>query len=371
MPVCPKCGAQSQTLAARCIKDGTHFIKDQAWKASRHDPILGTLLNERFVAISPIGSGNMGTVYEAIDLSNQHHIAIKVLRRDLTSDDVILRRFRREADAISRMHHRNIVELLAFGQEKSIHFIAMELIEGRTLASFQPYANFSPRLTFLLIYQLLSGLAEAHNHHIIHRDLKPDNVFICARPDQPYLVKILDFGLAKLAENSEQTALTATGEIFGTPLYISPEQATAQVEISFATDVYTIGVMIYELLSGEPPFNAPTPLATMMQHVHSPPPPLHPRPPLLPLSPSFTKLVFQCLEKNPTLRPQNAAALLDALMYTPEMGSFDPVSPDTGSHSPPPTDENPLPSLSSLNPPHSHPRSPERERFCMVNLRLN
>jgi eukaryotic-like serine/threonine-protein kinase len=327
MPICPQCGARHPTLASQCINDGAYFIQDAAWQASRQDSLLGTALNQRFVLVAPLGRGNMGTVYDARDLLSGQRAAVKILLPELTHDAILVRRFRREADAISRMHHPNIVQLYAFGQDHDTHYIAMEFVEGRTLASFIPYTNFSRPLTLHLIHQLLLGLTEAHAQGIIHRDLKPDNIFLCARPDQPYLAKILDFGLAKLSEGSENTVLTATGEVFGTPLYISPEQATAQSEVTSATDIYTLGVILFELLSGAPPFNAPSPLATMMQHVHSPPPRLVPRPPLHDLTPALLQIISCCLEKDPSLRFPSAQEALDSFLSTPEMRAFLTPSP--------------------------------------------
>jgi serine/threonine-protein kinase len=330
MPICPQCGARHATLAAQCIKDGARFIEDAAWQASRQDPRLGRALNERFALVAPLESGSMGEVYAAVDLHIVRRAAVKVLREDLTHDQVLVRRFRREADAISRMHHSNIVQLYAFGHDLETHYIAMEFVEGKTLASFSPYVQLSRALTLHLMHQLLLGLAEAHQQQIIHRDLKPENIFLCARPDQPYQAKILDFGVAKLAEaGTDHTALTMTGEVFGTPLYISPEQATAQGQVSPATDLYSLSVIFYELLSGAPPFNAPTALATMMQHVHAPPPPLTLRPLLGDLSPDLLALVTRNLAKDPAARDPSAGDALSAFLATEEGRSV--TAPPTAS----------------------------------------
>ena len=197
----------------------------------------------------------------------------------------------------------------------------MEFVEGYPLEQLKPFDGLALQDVVYITHQLLSAMVAAHELNIVHRDLKPENIVFCGRADNPAFIKVLDFGLAKLLGDNSQTVLTATGEIFGSPVYMAPEQATGDRPISAATDIYALGVILYEMLAGRPPFDAPTPLATMMQHVSAPVPDLSPRPHLNP-SPSLLALVSKCLAKQPSARLPDALSALHALHATDEVRSW-------------------------------------------------
>jgi serine/threonine-protein kinase len=172
-----------------------------------------------------------------------------------------------------------------------------------------------------ILMQLLFALSEAHRHGVVHRDLKPENLAICHYPGHPYFVKVLDFGLAKLMENQGKNQLTMAGEVLGTPTYISPEQALGNDNITLATDIYAFGVIAFELLAGQPPYDAPTSLAIMMQHVQAPIPALRPREGLA-VSDPLKAVITKCLAKSPDDRFPTVRDVIAALEDTPELHSL-------------------------------------------------
>lgn len=228
---------------------------DEHSETERQDPLIGTVINQRFKVIERIGEGGMGAVYRAEQIGMSRSIAVKVLLRELTENETVLRRFHLEALAVSKLRHPNTIQIFDFGEtEDGLLYIAMELLQGRPLVDvLRKEKQLSVKSALHVIAQVAMSLREAHSKGIVHRDLKPDNIFLETVDGDPHFAKVLDFGVAKVAEgDGKQKTLTQAGAIFGTPKYMSPEQSRG-VETDARSDIYSMGVILYELLSGRVP----------------------------------------------------------------------------------------------------------------------
>ncbi len=306
--------------------------------------LVGRTLAGRFRIERCIGRGGMATVYAAVVEAGEgqgKEVALKVVNRELTRDPMVLKRFHREAKAASKLKHRNTVEVYEYGVDGSDAYIAMELAQGVDLLQALTAENpMRQARSALVVAQVCAALSVAHAAGIIHRDLKPENVMLIPDPAEPggELVKVLDFGIAKIVETAAvragsedeppsyvtKTALTRVGTIVGTPAYMSPEQCRGG-ELDGRSDVYSCGVLLYQILTGEVPFTGETPLHTAMRHIHAQPkPPSELRPGLSPL---LEKVVLKALAKWPGERHQTAeqmrAELLAALPELPDRGPRD------------------------------------------------
>src|SRR5215213_617447 len=225
----------------------------------------GTALGA-YVITARIGRGGMGSVYQAHHPALDRDVAIKVLWESLAQEPGFIERFRREARAASRLRHPNILTVYDFGEADGIAYMVTELLPGGTLAD-----RLGRQLPFTEILHVLRGIGSAldaaHSAGLIHRDVKPSNILF-TRDGEPVLA---DFGIARLAEAEE--SLTAQGALIGTPYYMAPEMASGG-EVGRSSDLYSLGVVLYEMLAGEPPFPRPTPIAVVRAHVHEPPPSL-------------------------------------------------------------------------------------------------
>ena len=212
----------------------------------------------------------MGTVYAARQTSVDRPVALKVLRPELADDAQAVRRFMQEARALSALWHPNTVSIYDFGEtEAGLLFLAMELVVGRTLSELVVEGGLPAGRACGLVAQILHALHEAHGAGIIHRDLKPDNVLVASSLGHEYL-KVLDFGLARIVDEGH-SALTQPGQVFGTPAYMSPEQAQGNAA-DHRADLYAVGCIFYELLAGRRLFISPQPLAVLVQHLRESPP---------------------------------------------------------------------------------------------------
>ncbi|HEY9282844.1 MAG TPA: protein kinase, partial [Pyrinomonadaceae bacterium] len=276
---CPECGQAYADGASVCPADGAALRADVTVENSTAaDELIGEVLDGKYRLDALLGEGGMGTVYRATHLLIDRPVAVKVLRPRFVEDEAAQQRFRREARAAGRLRHPNAVAVTDFGDTPEGYvYIVMELLEGRTLRELIADEGPLPAgRAISLMEQAAAAVAAAHEAGVIHRDLKPGNVFVAQGEAARPAVKVLDFGIAKLAAESAEDAdaknLTQTGVMIGTPRYMSPEQCDGE-KLTPASDVYSLGVILYEMLTGTPPFNGPTPLAVALQHSSKPPRP--------------------------------------------------------------------------------------------------
>jgi serine/threonine-protein kinase len=278
------------------------------------DPLIGRLVNGRFKVVSVIARGGMGKVYKAEQAPLGRICALKVLnpKYDGDRDPEFHKRFFLEASTAARLTHPNTVTIFDYGQSDDIYYIAMEFIDGKTLhRALREEGPFPEGRAAMIAAQVCRSLREAHTLGVVHRDLKPGNILLTDRGDERDYVKVLDFGLVKDV-TGEAEDLTQAGLFMGSPKYMAPEQILGN-EISPRTDIYSLGVMIYEMLSGKVPFDRGASVGTLMAHVNEPPPPLQANNPAINVSPLMESVVKKCLEKDPNNRYVSMKALLDAL----------------------------------------------------------
>lgn len=268
------------------------------------DPLLGTVVDNRYRVLERIADGGMSTVYKALHVTLERPVALKVLHPQLASDEVFVERFAREARASARLSHPHVVSVLDHGRHGRLTYLVMEYIEGRTLRDvIRSEGALTPRVAISYLAPALEGLAAAHEAGLIHRDVKPENVLI----SREGAVKIGDFGLARQA-----TAQTSTGELLGTVAYLSPELFLRH-DADARSDVYSCGIMLYELLTGGVPFTGDMPIQVAYQHVNDQvPAPSLKRPGL---AQDFDELVQWATAKAPDERPVDARAFLGELRH--------------------------------------------------------
>ena len=310
MRICPQC--QAKTDAAVCAADGARTVEFGQYIASQGDPFVGQVFEDRYRIDAVLGKGGFGAVYRGEQLAVGRTVAIKLLHIHHANDAKENARFQREARAIAALRHPNIVQVHDFGQTRDgFLYLVMELLEGRTLqAIIRDDAPVDPDLTIEYLLQALDGLAEAHSRGIIHRDLKPENIYCATIGRRSEVIKLLDFGIAKIIDDAErQASLTGKGMTVGSPFYMAPEQAPKPV--SPQTDLYLVGLIAYELLTGHRPFSESRPMAAMMAQIRTPPAPMSIDGE--PLKGPLVDLVMQCLEKDASRRPPSAEALMESL----------------------------------------------------------
>jgi len=281
---------------------------------SRMRDLTGRVLAGRYELKEIIGGGGMGTVYRALDVQNSHEVAVKVLdpRFDPARDPAYRERFLREARLSTRLSHGNIVEVVDTGESDEVHFIAMELLHGRTLAKLLETERMLPwERALKLTRQMGAGLAFAHELGLVHRDLKPANAFVVGEGENEWL-KLLDFGLAKPVVNSAgDDEVTRTNLVMGSPTFMAPEQARGEATVT--ADIYALGVMLFRMLSGQVPFNGRTAIDVIVQHIQAPLPWLREVSPDANLPIEVELVMRRCLEKDPRARYPSVQALLAAL----------------------------------------------------------
>jgi serine/threonine protein kinase len=276
--------------------------------------MVGRTIDRKYRLDALLGFGGMGSVYKATRLLIGDMVAVKLLHTEQLQDSQGLERFRREAQAAARLKHPNVVTIHDFGvTEEGLAFLVMELVEGSTLRQLikqRGALNLSNIAE--IVSQIASALDEAHRHDVIHRDLKPDNIIVSTLPTG-LRVKVLDFGVARLRDASAGIGtMTQTGMIVGTPYYMSPEQCMGE-QLDGRSDIYSLGIMLYEMLAGIVPFHAPSFTAIIMEHISKPPPPL--RTMNASISPAVEAVVMHALQKQRDKRPRTATELAQEL-YT-------------------------------------------------------
>ncbi|AKF07751.1 serine/threonine protein kinase [Sandaracinus amylolyticus] len=285
-------------------------------KTGETDPLIGKVVSDRFRILSPIARGGMGVVYKAEQAPLGRLVAIKILslKHDEEKDPEFRKRFFLEAATVAKLTHPNTVTVFDYGQgDGGIYYIAMELVNGRTLKrALTQEGPFAGDRAINIAKQICRSLREAHRLGVIHRDMKPGNVMLVDRDGEDY-VKVLDFGLVKEIDGQNPDEdLTQAGVFMGSPKYMSPEQIQGE-HVDGRTDIYAIGVMLYEMLTGRVPFNRENQMQILMDHVREPVPPMTVPSGKPPIPPELQAVVFKCLEKKATDRYPDMEALLVAL----------------------------------------------------------
>jgi serine/threonine protein kinase len=301
--------------ALRSTRAPSAFPLDDRAQGSAHvaDPLIGRTIADRYRIVEQIGRGGMGVVYRVEHARIGKLMALKLLTGELTRDGVQVGRFKREALMASKLSHPNTVQVFDFGMADGLVYLAMEYLRGEDLGRIiRREGALSVERTEKIIVQIANSLSEAHEMGIVHRDLKPENILIVRGNAGEELVKVLDFGLAKLRESSELSEVTSRGAIVGTPYYMSPEQIRGE-SADPLSDVYSLGALTYACLTGAPVFDAGTPLGVFTKHLLEAPIPPHVRRPELNIPESVSRLVMRTLEKEPSQRPASVAVLRDTL----------------------------------------------------------
>ena len=322
MLYCPTCGREYPEGLTNCPEDDSPLQADTTViREVPVDPLIGRTFDDKYLLEERLGIGGMGTVYRAKHLLIDRAVALKVLNPRFVEDAAAKARFRREAKAAGRLQHANAVGVTDFGETSDGYvYIVMELLEGKTLRDLlSKEAPIDVARAVSIALQISSAVAAAHEAGIIHRDLKPANIFVAQRSDAPAAIKVLDFGIAKLAADSldddDRQTLTLVGAIIGTPRYMSPEQCNGD-PLTPAADVYSLGVILYEMLTGTVPFSGSGPIAIALKHSTEAPRSL--REYVASINPALEAVVMHALEKKPEDRPADAGAFRQELLETAE-----------------------------------------------------
>jgi serine/threonine protein kinase len=269
------------------------------------------VLSERYDVLGEAGHGSMGSVYKARDRETGEIVALKLLKPEISSDQVMMDRFKNELLFARKITHKNVCRVHEFNRIGGIAYTSMEFVEGESLRSvLDRFGGLPVRKAVDLAQQICSGLEEAHAQGIVHRDLKPENVMIDAQGN----IKIMDFGIAR----SMEAGTRLTGSMVGTPAYMAPEQVSGK-QVDYRTDIYSLGLILYEVFTGTPAFQAENAVAVALKQMRESPAPPHEIEPTIPAS--IERVIVKCLEKEPAKRFQSVAELASALKGSPSTPS--------------------------------------------------
>jgi serine/threonine protein kinase len=317
MPTCPKCRKRyPDESTTTCADDGEPLLPDAAFTGVDADLAAGQAVGEYRVE-KKIGEGGFGAVYKAVHPLIGKAAAIKVLNRQYSSNPQMVSRFISEARAVNQIRHRNIIDIFAFGSlEDGRQYFVMELLEGMPLDTYlKEKGRLTPAEAIPILRSIARAIDAAHGAGIAHRDLKPENVFLTFDEDHGIFPKLLDFGIAKLLDSnstSGDSPKTRTGTPMGTPYYMSPEQSRGK-DVDQRTDIYSLGIMAHELLTGTLPFDGESMMDLLIKQIGSAPPPMSTVTPDIP--PALDAPVLQMLEKDPANRPASLTAAIDQLAH--------------------------------------------------------
>ena len=288
---------------------------------------LGQIYADKYRIVRLLGEGAMGAVYEAENTRIRRRVAIKILHPQIAQKADTLRRFEREAQAAGRIGSQHIVEVLDLGElADGSRFMVLEYLDGTTLDQrIRSRGRLTPEEATPIVAQLLEGLGAAHKAEIIHRDLKPANIYLCPKPGGVDFVKILDFGVSKFNVLNDEMSMTSTGAVLGTPYYMSPEQAKGSRAVDPRSDLYAVGVILYECITGQVPFSAETFNELIFRIVLESPPPVESFVPSL--DPAFTAIIHKAMAREAGDRFQTAEEFRSILMYWSERAAAGPGAP--------------------------------------------
>ena len=352
MKRCPTCQTAYPSDYALCPRDGSALIEVGEWAE-------GSVVRGKYRILAKVGQGGMGAVYKAIHTRFKEVRALKVISPELASDAHFVRRFEQEAIIARKLQHANAVRVEDIDEaEDGRPFIVMEYIEGSSLADvIEQEAPMAVPRVCSIIQQAAAALNAAHELGLVHRDIKPSNIALIASAGRSGIseeqVKVLDFGIAKVIDTSPEEdqahkftrlTLTGTGMLIGTPAYMSPEQAKGLPgdQIDGRSDLYSLGIVMYEMLSGDLPFKAATTVEQLAAHINTPPRPIREVRPELEVPERVSEVLMRCLKKEPAMRPASGQALIQELeSATRRRRAVAQVkqSPEPASPPPPPAPE--------------------------------
>jgi serine/threonine protein kinase len=321
MKTCPSCQSSYPVAYTLCPRDGSALVDSGAWQE-------GTTIRGKYRILSKLGEGGMAVVYKAMHMRFEELRALKVMKAELAGDHGFVKRFMQEAVLTRKIQHPNAVRVEDIDEaEDGCPFMVMEYLEGRGLKDvIEAEAPMAPARVCLIARQIAGGLSAAHRLGVVHRDVKPANIVLVGQSGYAALAggeqaKVLDFGIAKAKEarldqhGKDSATLTHTGNVIGTPTYMSPEQARGMrgADLDGRSDLYSLGIVMYQMLAGGLPFNADTSMEWILAHVQTPPKTFREFRPDLEVPPALAQVVMRCLEKDPARRPPSAEALIEDL----------------------------------------------------------
>jgi serine/threonine-protein kinase len=350
MKHCPKCQKSFPDSVETCPDDNVRLADfDVA-------ALVGNTIDGKYKIQSLLGLGGMGGVFRAKHIFIDNEVALKLINPKLASHEEIAERFLREARAAAVIDHPNAVKVTDFGRADGMLYLVMEFVQGYSLTQLiRKKGHLSSSTTANIMSQMCAALDDAHSKKIIHRDLKPDNVMIKVDRGK-HIVKVFDFGIAKMViEGAQDNSITKAGTIVGTVNYMSPEQCRGDGNIDFRSDIYSLGVVAFEMLTGRLPFTAPTPTSLAVKHIVDPPPSLRSIIPEIPES--VDKVVLKALNKDPKDRYSSAGEFANELVHAAHSegmydhdAEFPPVSGiSTGDYNKPKTGSNERPLSTQIN----------------------